>query len=238
MKSSTLLSSYMTIGADKLCLFRIVNNVSILLKHFPYKEDPRHPVHYIHQASYSYQDLCYLNPAIGDRIFGDLISDNKSTYTFNEAEFDSWRVAVVSNLTSNKNSGVDINDLTSRLGVFRATSLRTLEATTQRGVRKSNFFPEGRRLISRHDRLHCKRLHDQFYSDTIYVRPKFQSLHRDSCVQFFSTKYHFTWAEPMAGDTGDHIDNTLLLFTQQVGVPDEIVNHNHQNVSGSGTNWA
>ena len=85
--------------------------------------------------------------------------------------------------------------------------------------------------------LNYKRLHDKFYSDTTYVMPKLQSLHRDSCVQFHFTKYHFTWAEPMAGDTGVHAGNILLSFTQKVGVPDELVTNNHQKFSGSGTEW-
>ena len=95
-----------------------------------------------------------------------------------------------------------------------------------------------RRLRSRYNRLYYKRLHDWFYSETTYVRPKFKSLHRDSCVQFFSTKYHFKWANPKAGDTRDNVCNTLLSFTQQVGVMDELVTNYRQNVSGSGTKCA
>ena len=110
--------------------FQTVNNVSILSKHLPSKEGPWHPVH-IHQASASSQGICNVNPAINDSIFGDLISDNTPTYTFNEAGFESRIVAVVSRLTSNKHSGVNIDNLTSRLGVGRATDIRTLEVTTQ-----------------------------------------------------------------------------------------------------------
>ena len=141
-------------------------------------------------------------------------------------------MAAVSQITSNKHSGVDIGNLTSRLGVGRANAIITLEDTNQLGVRISNFCLGGRRLVSRHYRMHYKSLHDRFYSETTYVRPKFQSLHRDSCVQNFSTKYHFTWAEPMAGNTRYHVGNSLLLFTHKVGVLDELVTDNHQNVSG------
>ena len=145
---------------------------------------------------------------------------------------------VVSHLTSNKHRGVDINDLTSRLGVGRAADLIILEATTQQGVRRSEFSLGGRLLISRHNRLHYKRLRDQFYSETTYVRPKFQSLHGESFFQLSSTKYHFTRDETKAGDTKYHVGNTLMLFTHQVGVPDELVTKNYQNVSESGTKWA
>ena len=82
------------------------------------------------------------------------MSDNASTYTFNEAEFESGRVVAVSHLTSNKYSGVDIDDLASRLGVSRANDLRTLEDNTQIGVRWSKFSLGGRRIRSRHDRIH------------------------------------------------------------------------------------
>ena len=42
----------------------------------------------------------------------------------------------------------------------------------------------------------------------------------------------------MAGDTRENVGNALLSFTQQAGVPDELVIDNHQNISGSGTKWA
>ena len=90
------------------------------------------------------------------------MSGNIPIYNFNEAEYESGRVAVVFHLTETKQSGVDINDLASRLGLGRATYLRTLEDATQRVVRRSNFFLGGRSLISRHDRIHYKRLHDWF----------------------------------------------------------------------------
>ena len=119
--------------------FRTAKNVSILLKHLPSTENPRQPAHYIHQASASSQAICDLNPDLNDRIFGDLMSDNISTYNFNEADFHLGRVEVVYNLTSNKHGGIDINNLASRLGVGKATALRTLEYTNQLGFRQSNF---------------------------------------------------------------------------------------------------
>ena len=97
--------------------FRTANNVLILLKHLPSMENPRQPVHYIHQASASSQALCDLNSALNDHIFGDLMSDKTSTYTFNEADFESVRVVLVYHLTSNKHSGADIDDLDSKLVV-------------------------------------------------------------------------------------------------------------------------
>ena len=39
----------------------------------------------------------------------------------------------------------------------------------------------------------------------------------------------------MPSDTGDNVGNALLSFTQQVGVKNELVTDNHQNVSVSGT---
>ena len=150
------------------------------------------------------------------------MSGNIPIYNFNEAEYESGRVAVFFHLTETKHSGVGINDLVIRLGVGRDTDLRTLESTTKRVVRRSNLYLGGRRLISRHDRLHYKSLRDRFYSHTNYVRPQFQSLHRDY-VQFFSTKYHSIWAKPMDSDTRDNVGNALLSFTQQVGVSGKLV---------------
>ena len=67
------------------------------------------------------------------------MSDNTSNHPFNEVDFESGRVAVFSHLKSNNHSGVDIDNLASRLGVCIFTAIKTLEATTQRGVRRFKF---------------------------------------------------------------------------------------------------
>ena len=97
--------------------FQTINNVSILPNNLTSREDPRHPIHYIHQTSASYHALCDVNPTLGNRIFRELMSNNTSTYTFNEADFESVRVVLVYHLTSNKHSGADIDDLDSKLVV-------------------------------------------------------------------------------------------------------------------------
>ena len=53
--------------------FRTVNDMSIILKHLPSREYLQNPVQYIHQASYSSQALCNVNPALYDCIFRDLM---------------------------------------------------------------------------------------------------------------------------------------------------------------------
>ena len=142
---------------------------------------------------------------------------------------------VVYHLTSSKHSVVNIDDLTIRLGVGRATAIITIEATTRQGLRWSNFYLGWRRLRSFHNRLHYKKLHDRFYTGTTYVRPKLQSLHGDSYIKFFSTKYHFKWAEPVASDIGDNVGNALLSSKQKFGVLDEFVTKKSPKQSGSGT---
>ena len=128
--------------------YQTVNNVSILPENLPSREDPRHPVHYIHNALASSQALFDVNHALNNHIFRDLMSDNTFTYTLNEADFESGRVAVTSHLTSNNHSGVDIDNLASRLRVGRDTALITLESTNQQGLRRYNFSMGVRRLRS------------------------------------------------------------------------------------------
>ena len=41
----------------------------------------------------------------------------------------------------------------------------------------------------------------------------------------------------MDGYTGDKVGKALMSFTQQVGVPDELVTNNQKNVSVSGPKW-
>ena len=67
------------------------------MKYFPSKEDPCHPVNYIHHASDSFQYLCDVNNIIHNRIFRDLISNNTSNFTLNEEE---WRQFLTLHQTS------------------------------------------------------------------------------------------------------------------------------------------
>ena len=64
---------------DHTIPFWTINNVLILPKYLPSREDPRNPVHYIYKASASYQALCNVNPDLSDFILGELISNNTST---------------------------------------------------------------------------------------------------------------------------------------------------------------
>ena len=41
----------------------------------------------------------------------------------------------------------------------------------------------------------------------------------------------------MSGDTTENVGNSLMSSIQQVGVPDELVTNNQQDVSGLGTKW-
>ena len=94
--------------------FQTIKNVSILPNNLTSREDPRHPIHYIHQTSASYHALCDVNPTLDNCIFRELMSNNKSTYTFNESDFESGRVEVF--LTLHQTSTVELILTTSLVG--------------------------------------------------------------------------------------------------------------------------
>ena len=208
----------------------------MLPNELPSASDPRHPVHCVHQVPTANRALTDVSPACDDRVFGDLMSGLVQTVCFDDMSFSERDGAtVMANLSANRCNGIDVDEFARHIGAGREAALRTLKTTTQRSRRESPFSIGGRRLRSIHDRLHRRRLKERFCSDTACSQTK--STHGDTCFQVFATPCHFIDVQPMKSDTGDSLGEALTHFTQNIGVPDEMVTDGHKSMIGPGTAW-
>ena len=99
------------------------------------------------------------------------------------------------------------------------TVLKTLKATTQRGVRQA-MHPLNRRYCFDHLNLNRKRLHDMFYMDTLFLKVK--SLAGYTCAKLI-TNGTFTRVSPSESKSSANIAAALSEFIDDVGIPDTLV---------------
>ena len=99
------------------------------------------------------------------------------------------------------------------------TAKRTLQTTTQRGVRQS-IHPLHRRYRVDHLNLHRRRLDDTFYMDTLFSKVK--SLNGHTCAQLI-TNGTFTRIYPMESKASNNIAQALHDFVDDVGIPGTLI---------------
>ena len=117
-----------------------------------------------------------------------------------------------------RHSQVDAETVAKRFRCGLETARKTLKATTQRGVRHS-MHPLNRRYRVDHLNLHRQRLHDTFYTDTLFSKVK--SLSGFTCAQLI-TNGTFTRVYPMESKSGSQIAQALGEFISDVGIPDTL----------------
>lgn len=135
------------------------------------------------------------------------------------------RVATASRETSvsflgakDRHSQVNAETVARRFRCGLETAKKTLQATTQRGVRQSRH-PLNRRYRVDHLNLHRRRLNDTFYMDTLFSKVK--SLSGFTCAQLI-TNGTFTRVYPMESKSSSEIAHALNEFINDVGVPDTL----------------
>ena len=99
------------------------------------------------------------------------------------------------------------------------TAKKTLEKTTQRGVRTA-INPLHRRYRTYHPDLHRNQLDVTMSSDTLFAKVK--SLQGNTCAQLYTTG-KYTRLFPLPDKSADSIGGTLLDVLNNVGVPKEMV---------------
>jgi hypothetical protein len=99
------------------------------------------------------------------------------------------------------------------------TAKKTLQKTTQRGIRRS-LNPLHRRYRTYHPDLHRNRLDVSFSSDTLFAKVK--SLQGNSCAQLYTTG-KYTKLYPMPDKTAASIGETILDVFNNVGIPNKMV---------------
>ena len=126
-------------------------------------------------------------------------------------------VNIASVITKDRHSKVTPEELSRKLGIGLETAKRTVEVTTQYGVRTA-LHPLHKRYRVDHLHLNRHRLNSQWYSDTLFS--KVQSLRGMKCAQVY-TDGKFTRVYPM--ESRKQVGQTLTDITDDIGVPDMLI---------------
>jgi hypothetical protein len=100
------------------------------------------------------------------------------------------------------------------------TAKQTLKTTTQYAGVRHAIHPLHCRYRVDHLDLNRRRLHDIFYTDTLFSKVK--SLDGNVCAQVF-TNGHYTRVFPMPSKSSENIAKALREFIDDVGVPDTLI---------------
>lgn len=126
-------------------------------------------------------------------------------------------ISTVQEVISNeRHSKISAEELVRKWNIGIESARATLKATTQHGVRHA-IHPLSRRYRTDILQSRLRRFNCTMFTDTLFGSVK--SLQGYTCGQVF-TNGRYAYFEPMRskGEAGD----SLVHFTQQVGVPDKI----------------
>jgi hypothetical protein len=121
--------------------------------------------------------------------------------------------------TKDRHAHVTAEEVARKFRCGIETAKKTLQTTTQRGVRQARH-PLHRRYRVDHIHLNRRRLNDTFYTDTLFSRVK--SLNGHKCAQLY-TNGRFTRVYPMESKSSANIATTLQDFADDVGIPDTLI---------------
>ena len=128
----------------------------------------------------------------------------------------SFASSVAAAKTRQKFPSITAEQLASRWRIGLETAKRTLESTTQLGVRDFSRYKGTRRLKHSHYQLKYRRIRDTVYTDTMYAAiPSWRS--RNKFAQVYSTSFGWVWAVPMQSKGDAHL--TLTQFHRRFGIP-------------------
>lgn len=130
---------------------------------------------------------------------------------------ESWRISSLS--TSSKRQGIDAQTLAKNWGISLQKAERTLEVTTQRGVRTILHPSLSRRFRTNDRQLRYRRMTQTLYSDTLESSVK--SYRGNKYAQVFGARNGWARAFPMKRKAEAH-EALSLLFARD-GVPPTMV---------------
>ena len=126
-------------------------------------------------------------------------------------------VSIAATVTGERHSSVTPENLARMWSIGLDTAKRTLQVTTQRGVRTA-IHPLHRRYRVDHLHLNRRRLNGDWYSDTLFSRVI--SLQGNVCAQVF-TNGNFTTVHPLSSKS--RVAQALTEFSDDVGIPDSLM---------------
>ena len=156
-----------------------------------------------------------ISPTFNDRTFCDRLIAAVNIATSHRDDTTRTAAGII---TNERHSKVSVEDLAEKWNIGLETAKRTLQVTTQRGIRTA-LHPLTRRVRVDHLDLHRTRLRGgTWYCDTMFAKVK--SKIGNTCANVF-TNGKFTTVIPMTSkaDSG----KSLIDFTDDVGIPEDLV---------------
>jgi hypothetical protein len=159
-----------------------------------------------------------------------------SVYSFAEMveAIGNHRIVAATNtfVSQKRHSQVSPEQLSERWNIGLSQAKKTLQVTTQKGVR-SAILPLSRRY--RTDRMFNQRkLRGQkFYTDTLFG--KIKSLTNNTCAQIFANESYFVKAYPMEKKSGAGL--ALRQFIRDYGVPEQLTSDGASEQTGPKTEF-
>jgi hypothetical protein len=134
-------------------------------------------------------------------------------------------------ITNDCHSKVNPEELARKWNIGRDTAKKTLDVTTQEGIR-TVVHPMTRRLRVHHLNLHQPRLTGTWHVNTLFAKVK--SKRCNTCANVY-TQGKFTRVIPMTSrkDAG----KSLVEFTDDVGIPDQLVTDGAMEFTGKNTDF-
>ena len=152
-----------------------------------------------------------------------------SMNTINKADYEcdpetSKILEVYATKTTGKKSDIKPESLSKLWGIPLDTAQKTIEATTQQGL-KSGIYPLVRRFRTKQAHLRYNQLgslHGTFYTDTFFA--SITSQRGFKCGQMFCNAAGFMYFVPMVKESDAH--HALTDFVKNVGIPSTLVSDN------------
>ena len=176
--------------------------------------------------------LGQISPSLDHRQLFTLYSTEVNVFDVHVAATHSYQSNVSSAMiTGERHSSVTPENLSRKWSIGIETAKRTLQVTTQRGVRTA-IHPLHRRYRVDHLHLNRRRLNGDWYTDTLFS--KVISLQGNICAQVF-TNGNFTSIHPLRSKA--NVGMALTEFSDDVGIPDSLLSDGAPEVVGPKTEF-
>ena len=139
---------------------------------------------------------------------------------YNDAYAISTMSTIDSTVSNNKHYRTSAEKLSSLWNIGLDTAKKTIQVTTQKGIRTTNY-PIEQRFRTRQVQLRYKQLggrHGRFYTDTFFS--DVPSLNGNGMAQIYTNDIAFTRVYPMKLKSQAH--ETLSAFIHEVGIPSSL----------------
>ncbi|KAI2500467.1 Reverse transcriptase (RNA-dependent DNA polymerase) [Fragilaria crotonensis] len=133
--------------------------------------------------------------------------------------------------SSERHSSITAENLSRKWNIGIDTAKKTLQVTTQRGIRTA-VHPLHRRYRVDHLHLNRRRLNGNWFTDTLFS--KVVSIQGNVCAQVF-TNGQFTTVHPM--DSKSKVAHALTEFADDVGIPDSLLSDGAPEMVGPKTEF-